>query len=215
MPEPADLLSVLPGAMGVAGDEPFEVAVTAYLFSAQSARAVPIILGALRDAGLLDPEALAGTDHSEVVAALSGRGLNLGPSRLAPLRTLARWWLENNPADESRGTAPLRESLASCTGIGPKTADAILLWALARPVMPVSRAVYRILVRHGWLDNSADYDEAAETARRLVGEDAARLVRLSKGLEAIGAEFCRVAAPRCERCPLRPWLPEEGPREPD
>ena len=68
----------------------------------------------------------------------------------------------------TRTSQPSRSarSWLALNGVGPATADALLLFALRRPVYPLDRATYRILVRHGWLDPSADYDEARAVVER-------------------------------------------------
>ena len=95
-------------------------------------------------------------------------------------------------------------------GRGPA---ALLLHGLRRPAYPLDRASYRILVRHGWLDPSADYDEARDVVERLDPDVPEHLARLSAWLERIGREYCRPTIAKCERCPLRSFLPEGGPRE--
>ena len=80
---------------------------------------------------------------------------------------------------------------------------------------PLDRATYRILIRHGWLDSSADYDEARDVVERPWAGDPVTLARLSDWLARIGSEFCRVRVAKCDRCPLRGFLPEGGPVEPE
>ena len=97
--------------------------------------------------------------------------------------------------------------------------------ALKRPRYPVDRATFRVLVRHGWLDSTATYDEARDLlvdhahsiARCGRDEDAAsRADRAgSRHGDSSAAGFCRAAAPRCDGCPLERLLPEGGPREVD
>ena len=116
---------------------------------------------------------------------------------LTPISRLARWYVERDrgPGDESLdsvATESLRADLAGINGIGPATADALLLLALSRPVYPLDRATYRILIRHGWLDSWADYDEARDVVERPWPGDPVPLARLSVWLARIGSEFCRV-----------------------
>ena len=144
------------------------------------------------------------------------------PTRsLGPLRRVARWVVDHHAGsaealrDEDLATDQLREELLGLNGVGPATADALLLFALRRPVYPVDRATYRILIRHDWLDPTADYDEARAVVERQGPDDPSGLARLSDWLERVGREFCRAGVARCERCPLRPFLPEGGPSEPE
>ncbi|MHC5541179.1 endonuclease III domain-containing protein, partial [Singulisphaera rosea] len=143
------------------------------------------------------------------------------PSRvLSSLRKLARWLVDDHRGsadrllEESISVERLREELGSVNGIGRATADVLLLFGLRRPVYPVDRASYRIMVRHGWIDPTADYEEAQAVVERQRTDTPTTFAHLSSGMERIGRDFCRVSSPRCDECPLRPWLPEGGPVNP-
>ena len=202
--------------------DPFEALVATLLGRALDPRKRDAALDALRGDGLLDPEALAGADPDEVDAAIRSAGLAAPRSAGRPLIKVARWLLERHggSADglaDPDGPAPtsgLRDELAAINGVGPATADALLLFALKRPVYPVDRATYRAFVRHGWLDPDAGYDEAREAAVRLAPGDPGALARLSLDFERLGREYCRVSVAKCEKCPLRPFLPEGGAVDP-
>jgi endonuclease-3 related protein len=211
----------LPPMGGAAGLEPFPALVSLLLSQTIGPQKAPRALAALDGAGLLDPHELAGADLAEIADVLRASGVGGPPRRLAPLQRLARWFAgraqgaTDSEALARIATESLRAELASLRGIGPATADALLLLGLGRPVYPVDRASYRILIRHGWLELGAEYDEARAVLEGPCRHDPDALRRLSHGLEAIGREFCRVRAPRCDRCPLRPMLPEGGPIEPE
>jgi endonuclease-3 related protein len=108
-------------------------------------------------------------------------------------------------------TESLRESLLAIPGIGASSADDILLNVFGRPRYPLDRSTYRILIRHGWLDVTADYDEAVDLILRNTDADLNLLGRLSIWFEELGRSHCRVGKPKCEQCPLRSLLPEGGP----
>lgn len=196
-------------------DRPFPVIIACYLARAPGAKTARV-LAALAEAGLLDPAEFAAVSDEELVELWRQAGLSGASRHIGPLRQLALWATKRGDSLTTAPTETLREELRGLRGIGPATADAILLFALEdRPTYPVDRATYRIFVRHGWIDPTAEYEEARAAARRLGGDNTVQLRCLSSDLERIGAEFCRVTLARCERCPLRPWLPEGGPRQPD
>jgi endonuclease-3 related protein len=210
------------GPVGVAaGLDPFPALVAVLLARVADPRRAARGLDALAGAGLLEPQALAEGDVAEIDDALKSGGVTVPARGLAPIQRLARWIVEQHHGSaeeldrETHATESLREELASLNGIGPATADALLLLALNRAVYPLDRATYRILVRHGWLDPSAGYDEARAVVEAPCPDDPDTLARLSDWLGRIGREFCRVSAPKCERCPLRPFLPDGGPIEPE
>jgi endonuclease-3 related protein len=206
-----------------AGLDPFEALVATVLDRALDARKRDAAVDALRDEGLLEPQALAESDPAEAEDALSAAGLKVPRTALAPLRKLARWLvdLHHGSADDLAGpdsstpTGRLRDELLTINGVGPATADAVLLHALRRPVYPLDRATYRVLIRHGWAEPESSYDEARDVVERLGAEDAGVLAQLSVWFERLGREFCRASVPKCERCPLRPFLPESGPIDPN
>jgi endonuclease-3 related protein len=220
----ADHYGVAAPDAGAAERQPFPALVTVLLARATDPSKAARGRVALGDAGLLDPQALAEADPAEVSEVLKSNGITLAPRALAPIQRLAKWIVERRLSRwgrdlaESLGdldTESLRSELASLRGIGPATADALLLLALARPVYPVDQATYRILIRHGWLDLSATYDEARAVVESPCPDDPATLARLSDWLVRVGREYCRVARAKCEACPLRGFLPEGGPIAPE
>ena len=102
--------------------------------------------------------------------------------------------------------AVLREEVLSVNGIGPETADSILLYALGCPTFVVDAYTKRIFSRHGFFPETADYHEVQKyfTDRlpkdvQLYNEYHALIVRLAK-------DHCKKTAPRCSGCPLEPFL---------
>ena len=190
----------------------------------------------LRDAGFLDPARLAVVNPLELDDILKHDRVALAIKSLRPLQKLARWATEfagdlDDATLAETSTTAIRDEWRAINGIGQATTDALLLLGLSRPSYPVDRATYRILVRHGWLDPTAEYDDARELVERLAesnrtgsspplraGGEAPVLLeleQLSGWLERLGRDFCQPNQPKCERCPLRPWLPPSGPVEPD
>lgn len=202
---------------------PLEVLLRIPLERMLDAKRVEAVIGVLRDDGFLDSQVLAEADPSELSDALRNAGLKIPDKALLPLRKLGRWLSELHQGDidgligddSDVSTAQLREELLSLNGIGPPTADAILLLGLNRPVFPLDRASYRILARHGWIDGSADYDEAKDAAECHADGDPSTLKALAGWFEKVGADFCRAAVPKCDKCPIRGFLPESGPVDPN
>jgi endonuclease III related protein len=189
------------------------------------ARRLSVIARALDQAGLGQPETLAEAELFEISDALSEGGARLPMKAVAVLRRLARWFADELPdLAEFEGqddvghngalAARLRAKLAALKGIGPARADAILL-VLGFAVYPVDRGTFRILVRHGWIDASASYDEARELLGRQLGHSTMEIETLAHQMTEVGRRFCKPRAPECQACPLAPFLPERGPLEPD
>lgn len=200
---------------GGAGPEPgretgsFEAVATAYLAQWGEARVVARAVDALRESGWLEPATLAEADPLVVEDAWREAGARPLTKLIPALQRLARWAV--TALERGRSTEELREGLRGIKGVGAASADAILLDGLGRAAYPVDRATYRVLVRHGWIDPSADYDEARSLIEGALPDDPRALARLSAGLAWIGRAACRVSVAKCDRCPLRPLLPEGGP----
>jgi endonuclease-3 related protein len=105
----------------------------------------------------------------------------------------------------SLDTPTLRNELLSWKGIGPETADSILLYAGKRPVFVVDAYTKRFLSRHGWCDPKASYDEIA----KLFTDNLPRDVQLFNAYHALivrlGKEYCNTK-PKCKGCPLELFL---------
>ena len=208
---PGGGLASVDGAKG-----PFEAIVAVALGLLAEPRSSSAAFQALRDAGLIEPEALANTDPLELDDVFRQAGVRLAGKALKPLRRIARWASGRDfdaAAVADLSTEAIREDWRALNGVGPSTADALLLFALGRPTYPVDRASYRVLVRHGWLDPSSDYDEARAVLENIAPDDPKALGQLSIAFEKLGRDACKPSTPRCERCPLRPLLPEGGPAE--
>ncbi|MFW5791046.1 MAG: endonuclease III domain-containing protein [Desulfohalobiaceae bacterium] len=105
-----------------------------------------------------------------------------------------------------RGLEELRPKLLSVKGIGPETADSILLYALDKPSFVIDAYTVRIMSRHGVVSEDVDYHflqglfmDALPREAPLYNECHALLVR-------VGKTWCRKKEPRCSSCPLAPLL---------
>jgi endonuclease III related protein len=106
-------------------------------------------------------------------------------------------------------TIVLRERLLDVFGIGPETADAILLYAGEHPVFVVDAYTKRMLVRHGWVSEKANYDDIRWTFEREFPGDVRRFNEFHALIVNAGKNFCRTHDPICGECPLGRYL-EEG-----
>lgn len=105
----------------------------------------------------------------------------------------------------------LREILLGVHGVGPETADSIILYAAGHPVFVVDAYTRRFLFRHGWIAGGESYDEIAARFTGALPAEAALFNQYHALIVELGKRHCR-ARPDCASCPLRPWLPRDGPR---
>jgi len=103
-------------------------------------------------------------------------------------------------------THSLREILLGVNGIGPETADSILLYAGGRPVFVVDAYTRRFMMRHGWIGAEATYDGISRIFTGRLSRDAELYNEYHALIVALGKNLCR-PKPRCAECPLQPLLP--------
>ena len=100
----------------------------------------------------------------------------------------------------------LRQGLLSVKGIGPETADSILLYAAKRPVFVIDTYTHRILRRHGMADEQTSYHELQQIFTKSLPENAAYFNEFHALIVQTGKNYCR-KTPLCPRCPLEKWCP--------
>jgi endonuclease-3 related protein len=95
----------------------------------------------------------------------------------------------------------LREELLKVKGIGPETADSILLYAARKPVFVVDAYTHRILSRHGLIPVETRYQEIQELFMDSLAEDVQVFNEYHALLVRLGKELCK-KSPLCAGCPL-------------
>ena len=100
-------------------------------------------------------------------------------------------------------TQELRLQLLSVNGIGPETADSILLYALEKPVFVVDAYTKRILSRHRFIKENATYEEIKDLFMKNLKADVKSFNEYHALLVRLGKEFCLKNRPKCEICPLK------------
>ena len=134
------------------------------------------------------------------------------------LRNFCQWFLDNGGYDDlvRQDTATLRTGLLSVNGIGPETADDILLYAFARPVFVIDAYTRRIFSRLGLIDADSSYESLRSwfetTLTRSVSRARQTYERLEHQLQVYNElhalivihakDICR-PRPLCQQCCLR------------
>jgi len=97
---------------------------------------------------------------------------------------------------------PLRERLLKINGIGPETADSILLYAGGKPIFVVDAYTKRILIRHNIISKVANYSEIQELFMENLEKDIRMFNEYHALFVYIGKHFCK-RIPDCETCPMK------------
>jgi endonuclease III related protein len=187
------------------GDTPFEVIVGAILTQNTNWTNVEKAIINIKNAEMLTPEKLHHLDITKLAALIRPAGyFNIKAKRL---KNFLDWFFENYSGKiENLGnvrTAELREQLLGVKGIGPETADSILLYALNRPVFVVDAYTARICARHQLISEDADYHQIQETFESNLPCDIQLFNEYHALIVNLGKDFCK-PKPKCEECPLNP-----------
>ena len=186
------------------GRSPFEIAVGAVLTQHTAWINAAHAIGALRARRLLVATRIAALD----VGSLSRVIRPAGTPRVKAHRLLAltRWILRRVDGRLQRmrtmELGPLRAELLAIPGLGPETADAILLYAVGRPVFVADAYARRVLARHRLIDPRAGYEEVRRWLEVHLPSDPDLFNEFHALLVAVGKSNCR-SRPRCEGCALR------------
>ena len=107
---------------------------------------------------------------------------------------------------KTKKSAKLRRELLSINGIGPETADSILLYAGGRAEFVVDAYTRRIYAHHGIIGSGATYDELKRLFTEALEPDAALFNEYHALIVMTGKEYCKPREPRCDECPLGTFL---------
>lgn len=102
----------------------------------------------------------------------------------------------------------LREKLLTVNGIGPETADSILLYALGKPIFVVDKYTKRILSRHRIVSKKASYSEIQNIFMRNLPRDEKLFNEYHALLVYLGKNFCK-KKPNCDICPINSFVRAE------
>jgi len=189
----------------------FEVILGAYLTQNTAWKAVERSFENLRRAGALTMDglrSLATEDLQELIRP-SGFYTRKAPALLAFVAMLDEEFGGSLDALAASPAAVLRRRLLALPGVGPETADAILLYALGHPVPVADEYLRRITERHQLIEppgQARNYDALSRLTREAFASDPetsqARLFNEFHALTvAVGKAHCG-RTPRCEGCPL-------------
>jgi endonuclease III related protein len=187
---------------------PFEVVVGAYLTQSTAWTSVERSIANLAERGLLNVAAIRDLQESELRELIrpSGYMTRKAAAVKAFVAFLDAYYdgsLENL-AEESPRVA--RERLLALPGVGPETADAILLYALGHPAIVVDEYLRRVVTRHGLAAEKAKYAEIQSLGEAMFasepdGERARHCNEFHALIVEVGKRHCR-KSPACEGCPL-------------
>ncbi|MFA5554846.1 MAG: endonuclease III domain-containing protein [Phycisphaerae bacterium] len=185
------------------GETQFEIIVGAILTQNTSWSNVEKAIISIKKADSLNPQALYELDINRLAELIRPAGyFNIKAKRL---KSFLNWFFEKYDGLlenlEQLETFRLREELLAVKGIGPETADSILLYAFDRPVFVVDAYTARIAARHGLIEPPFDYHQLQDVFASNLEPDVKLFNEYHALLVQIGKNFCKPKA-KCSGCPL-------------
>ena len=187
------------------GDSPLEMMVGAVLTQNTNWENVRKAIANLKESGSLSFAALSTLPVEELAQLLKPSGyFNIKAQRLKNLLQMISERYNGKlelllDADLTTG----REALLSVKGIGPETADSILLYAANHPIFVIDTYTHRIFSRHHLVPEESDYDSLQEAFHDKLPAQPVLYNEYHALIVALGKDYCRKNNPRCAQCPLQ------------
>ncbi len=187
------------------GETAIEIVVGAVLTQNTNWSNVTKAIRNLQNAGALSYQVLLEMSMAELAGYIRPSGYyNIKSKRLKNLLFMIRDRYEGDLlrllSDE---TQTARSSLLAVQGIGPETADSILLYAGDHPVFVVDAYTHRIFSRHGLIAEESDYQSMQEEFTCRLPVSSALYNEYHALLVMLGKNFCKKTNPLCGQCPLK------------
>ncbi|MBI4712020.1 MAG: endonuclease III domain-containing protein [Planctomycetes bacterium] len=186
------------------GETSFEVIIGAILTQNTNWSNVEKAINNLKAEKVLTPECLHKIKTERLAGLIKPAGyFNIKAKRL---KSFINWLFENYGGDLDRlfamDTGTLREALLQVCGIGPETADSIVLYAAGKPSFVVDAYTYRVFSRHKFIPEETDYDEVKAFFEDNLSQDVKLFNEYHALLVRLGKTYCKKTRPLCEQCPL-------------
>jgi endonuclease-3 related protein len=186
------------------GETPFEVMVGAILTQNTSWSNVEKAIDRLKARRLLNVKGIHQLKRAELASLIKSSGYYR--VKAARLKAFVNFIVEEYGGSiekMKRGKLEvLRQELLHVNGVGPETADSILLYGLKKPIFVVDAYTKRILVRHGIVSEKAPYDEVQKLFMDHLPRDEKLFNEYHALLVHLGKTLCK-KIPRCDRCPIK------------
>ncbi|MFZ2456686.1 MAG: endonuclease III domain-containing protein [Candidatus Altiarchaeia archaeon] len=186
------------------GDTPFEVVIGAILTQSTSWTNVEKAIGNLKKKKLLSPEGIHRIDTEALALHIRSAGYYNAKAR--KLKEFMHHLHAKHDGDLDRmfgqDGRTLRIELLSIWGIGPETADSIVLYAAEKPEFVVDAYTKRIFSRLGYVKENVSYEGLKEFSEKNLPKDVKIYNEFHALLVRLGKEHCKKSNPICMGCPL-------------
>ncbi len=185
------------------GESAFEVMVGAILTQNTNWQNVEKAINNLKKRKLLSFKKMHSLPEGRLAVLIRPAGYyNIKAKRLKNfLRYLAKNYSGDLAKMRQKDWNILRQELLSVNGIGPETADSILLYGLHKPVFVIDAYTKRILSRHKFINRRADYYQTQDLFMQNLKKDVKLFNEYHALLVKLAKDFCWKSKPRCQVCP--------------
>ena len=187
------------------GETPLEIMVGAILTQNTNWSNVQKAIVNLKSEKLLDYQSLSQLSVDELAQLIRPAGYyNLKAQRLRNLLDMVADSYDGEVAlflGDELGAA--RENLLAVKGVGPETADSILLYACGHPVFVVDMYTHRVFSRHNMVEEETDYQAIQDVFVDHLPQDLQLYNEFHALIVRVASTFCKKTKPLCEKCPLQ------------
>jgi endonuclease-3 len=191
-------------------NDPFETLIVTIISQNTADRNTARAFEALSKRFEIKPEVLANAETSQIEECLRVGGLYR--SKAKAIKQVSRIILEKfHGTLKPILTLPLedaRKALMQLPGVGPKTADVVLLFSAKQPTIPVDTHVNRVAKRLGFAPADGDYEAVRTSLQSLYNPRDYLAVHIM--LIAHGRRYCKARHPLCNECPVNNYCPSRG-----
>ena len=190
--------------------DPFELLVVTVLSQSTTSINTRKAFKRLKDRFNISPECLAQAEVRDIEEAIRVGGLYRNKARV--LKALSKEVLERFggsldfiyrvSVDEAR------ERLMSLPGVGPKTSDVVLLFAVGRNVLPIDTHIDRVSKRLHLAPERGNYEAVRRSLESLYETEDYLSVHFA--FINLGRKYCKARRPLCRQCPVSDLCPSKS-----
>ncbi len=187
-------------------DSAFEVMVGAILTQNTNWTNVEKAISQLKHLRVLTPQGIKELSHQQISEAIKPSGyFNVKAKRL---KHFVNFLFKEYQGDLARmrkeNVTLLRSKLLTVNGIGPETADSMLLYALSKKVFVIDAYTKRFMTRHNWIKEDISYHDLQGIFHKYYPKQISQYNEYHALIVKLGKDFCK-PKPRCEQCPLKSY----------
>ncbi|MCL1977952.1 MAG: endonuclease III [Candidatus Bathyarchaeota archaeon] len=193
-----------------AKSDPFETLIITIISQNTADKNTDVAFTRLKQCFQITPKTLAEADPAQIEECIKPAGLYKGKTCAIQTasRTIQEKYGGSLDAILTLQLEEARKTLTEMPGIGPKTADVVLLFSAQKPTIPVDTHVNRVSKRLGIAPKTGDYETVRLSLQKLFAET--DYLAVHQLLIGHGRQFCKSQKPVCSNCPINSYCETKG-----